>query len=225
MPLTEYRQKRNFKKSPEPEGKAEEDSGKLSFVVQRHKASHLHYDFRLEMDGVLKSWAIPKGPSLNPTDKRLAILVEDHPYDYKDFHGVIPEGNYGAGIVEIWDQGYYTDSENSGRDAEKKLLKELKAGHLKIILHGKKLKGEFALVKLKAKEDNAWLLIKHNDDYAVQDAYESEADTPKNSPINQWISDNKQQKKNPEKHPCANPRRQTPELYPGHAGQRNRTAL
>ncbi|MGZ8943711.1 MAG: DNA polymerase ligase N-terminal domain-containing protein, partial [Methylobacter sp.] len=190
MTLTEYQHKRNFNDSHEPEGKAANDCDKLSFVVQRHKASRLHYDFRLEMEGVLKSWAIPKGPSLNPADKRLAMMVEDHPYDYKDFQGVIPAGNYGAGIVEIWDQGYYTDIENSGKDAEKRLLKALKAGHLKIILHGKKLKGEFALVKLKAKEDNAWLLIKHNDNYAVHEDYDSEADTPKNSPINQWLSEN-----------------------------------
>ncbi|MDD5321073.1 MAG: DNA ligase D [Methylococcales bacterium] len=194
MPLTEYRQKRNFKDSPEPEGKAANDSGKLIFVVQRHKASRLHYDFRLEMEGVLKSWAIPKGPSLNPADKRLAMRVEDHPFDYKDFQGVIPAGNYGAGIVEIWDQGYYTDIENSGKDAEKKLLKAVKAGHLKIILHGKKLKGEFTLVKLKAKEDKAWLLIKHKDNYAVQEDYDSETDTPKNSPINQWLSENTKKK-------------------------------
>jgi bifunctional non-homologous end joining protein LigD len=217
MTLTEYRQKRNFKESPEPEGAAANDSGKLIFVVQRHKASRLHYDFRLEMEGVLKSWAIPKGPSLNPADKRLAMMVEDHPYDYKDFRGVIPAGNYGAGIVEIWDQGYYTDGENSGKEAEKKLLKALKAGHLKIILHGNKLKGEFALVKLKAKKDNAWLLIKHKDQYAVQDDYDSEADTPKDSPINRWLSENKQDKKNPEK-TCASPRQKTRELYTSHAG-------
>ncbi|CAA9888715.1 3'-phosphoesterase [Candidatus Methylobacter favarea] len=195
MTLEEYRQKRNFKKSPEPQGKAANDAGKLIFVVQRHKASRLHYDFRLEMEGVLKSWAIPKGPSLNPADKRLAMMVEDHPYDYKDFQGLIPAGNYGAGIVEIWDQGNYTASENSGKDAEKQLVKALKAGHLKITLRGNKLKGEFALVKLKAKKDNAWLLIKHKDKYAVPDDYDSEADTPKDSPINKWLSANSQDKK------------------------------
>jgi bifunctional non-homologous end joining protein LigD len=188
MTLTEYRQKRNFKQSPEPVAKTANHSDKLIFVVQRHKASRLHYDFRLEMEGVLKSWAIPKGPSLNPADKRLAIMVEDHPYEYKDFKGVIPPGNYGAGIVEIWDHGYYTDNQNSGKKAEKELLKALKAGHLKITLHGKKLKGEFALVKLKTSKDNPWLLIKHKDEYAVQENYDSEADTPKNSPINQFLN-------------------------------------
>lgn len=195
MALTDYRRKRNFKESPEPEGKAAQNSEKLIFVVQRHKASRLHYDFRLEMEGVLKSWAIPKGPSLNPADKRLAMRVEDHPYDYKDFEGVIPEGHYGAGIVEIWDQGYYTDIENSGKEAEKKLLQGLKSGNLKIILHGKKLKGEFVLVKLKAREENAWLLIKHKDNYAVEEDYDSEADTAKDSPINLWLSENRQRKK------------------------------
>lgn len=195
MPLTEYEQKRNFKKSPEPATKAAKHSAKLIFVVQRHKASHLHYDFRLEMEGVLKSWAIPKGPSLNPADKRLAVMVEDHPYDYKDFEGVIPPGNYGAGIVEIWDHGYYTDDRNSGKEAEQKLLKALEAGHLKIVLHGKKLKGEFALVKLRTSKDNAWLLIKHKDNYAVQENYNSEADTPKDSPINQALSASSQDNK------------------------------
>jgi bifunctional non-homologous end joining protein LigD len=197
MTLSQYRQKRDFNSTTEPDSKAKQRAGQLIFVVQRHKASHLHYDFRLEMDGVLKSWAIPKGPSLNPADKRLAMQVEDHPYDYKDFKGIIPEGNYGAGIVEIWDKGTYTDIENSGKDAHKKLLKSLKAGSLKIILHGKKLQGEFALVKLKSDtpKDNAWLLIKHHDQYAVDEAYSSEAETPKNSPINQWLSKNLQDKK------------------------------
>jgi bifunctional non-homologous end joining protein LigD len=188
MTLSEYEKKRNFKRSPEPAAKAIPHPDKLIFVVQRHKASRLHYDFRLEMEGVLKSWAIPKGPSLNPADKRLAVMVEDHPYEYKDFKGVIPPGNYGAGIVEIWDRGYYTDHRNSGKNAEKELLTALKAGHLKIILHGKKLKGEFALVKLKKAKDNSWLLIKSKDKYAVQEDYDSEAYTAKNSPINQLVS-------------------------------------
>jgi len=202
MTLDKYRQKRNFKTTPEPATKAAAHSDKLVFVVQRHQASHLHYDFRLEMDGVLKSWAVPKGPSMNPADKRLAIRVEDHPYAYKDFEGVIPPGNYGAGIVEIWDRGYYTDSPNSGKKAEKDLLKALDAGHLNITLHGKKLKGEFALVKLKTSKDNSWLLIKHNDEYAVQEEYDSEAETAKNSPINQALNTRKKPSKKPNQAPA-----------------------
>lgn len=192
MALSLYNKKRKFDETSEPEGKVKKSESKLIFVVQRHKASHLHYDFRLELDGVLKSWAVPKGPSLNPSDKRLAMMVEDHPYDYKDFKGIIPEGNYGAGIVEIWDKGTYTDIEDSDpKEREKKLRAGLKAGNLKINMHGKKLKGEFALVKLKGKEDNSWLLIKHNDKYAVDTDYSSEEDTPKNSPINKWLAENK----------------------------------
>ena len=188
MALSLYNKKRNFKDTPEPTGKLKSSASKLSFVVQRHKATRLHYDFRLEMDGVLKSWAVPKGPSLNPKDKRLAMMVEDHPYDYKDFAGVIPKGNYGAGIVEIWDKGYYADLENSEKkSAEKNLKAGLKSGNLKIRLFGKKLKGEFALVKLKNAEDNSWLLIKHNDEYAVHTEYNSEDETPESSPINKWL--------------------------------------
>src|SRR5450432_1968791 len=192
MALTLYNKKRNFKETSEPSGKLKKSASKLEFVIQRHKASRLHYDFRLEMDGVLKSWAVPKGPSLNPKDKRLAMMVEDHPYDYKDFAGIIPEGNYGAGIVEIWDQGTYADLDNSDKiSSEKKLKAGLKAGNLKFRLFGKKLKGEFAIVKLKSKEDNTWLLIKHDDAYAVHDEYSSEEDTPDNSPINKWLRENK----------------------------------
>ena len=193
MGLTLYNKKRNFNVTPEPAGKAKSSASKLAFVVQRHKATRLHYDFRLEMNGVLKSWAVPKGPSLNPKDKRLAMMVEDHPYDYKDFTGIIPEGNYGAGIVEIWDTGTYSDLENSDKkSAEKKLKAGLESGNLKVRLFGKKLKGEFALVKLKGNEDNSWLLIKHNDEYAVQEEYDSEADTPENSPINKWLREKNQ---------------------------------
>ncbi len=160
MSLTTYNKKRKFSSTPEPEGKKDKGVEKqLLFVIQRHKASRLHYDLRLEMEGVLKSWAVPKGPSLNPADKRLAMMVEDHPYDYKDFKGTIPEGNYGAGIVEIWDNGTYTDLEgNEPGLSEKSLLAGLKAGNLKFRLNGKKLKGEFALVKLKSKEENSWSL-------------------------------------------------------------------
>lgn len=192
MSLTKYKDKRHFNDTPEPEGKAKSSKSKLIFVIQRHKASHLHYDFRLEMEGVLKSWAVPKGPSLNPQDKRLAMMVEDHPYDYKDFAGIIPEGNYGAGIVEIWDKGTYSDLENNDRKAaEKSLLAQLKAGSLKFRMFGKKLKGEFALVKVKGRGENSWLLIKHNDEYAVSDEYSSEQDTTASSPINKWLEKNK----------------------------------
>ncbi len=194
MALELYKKKRNFKETPEPEGKPKSSTSKLAFVIQRHKASRLHYDFRIEVDGVLKSWAVPKGPSLNPADKRLAMMVEDHPYDYKDFAGIIPSG-YGAGIVEIWDKGTYCDLENSDiKTAEKNIRAGLKAGNLKVRMFGKKLKGEFALVKIKSKEENTWLLIKHNDEGAVEGEYNSEDDTPLNSPINKWLAENKPEK-------------------------------
>ncbi|MGC1240808.1 MAG: DNA polymerase ligase N-terminal domain-containing protein [Chryseosolibacter sp.] len=170
MGLTEYRKKRSFTKTPEPRG-GKGTKTKLRFVVQKHAASRLHYDFRLEMDGVLKSWAVPKGPSLNPADKRLAMLVEDHPYDYKDFEGKIPEGNYGAGTVIVWDEGTYEPLEDvKGKDSQERLLlKAFSAGQLKFRLNGEKLQGEFVLVKTPKRADNAWLLIKHRDEFASQD--------------------------------------------------------
>lgn len=169
MSLAEYKKKRSFSRTPEPEGKATPGKVKkdqLLFVVQKHHASHLHYDFRLELKGALKSWAVPKGPSMNPDDKRLAMLVEDHPFDYKDFEGVIPKGNYGAGTVIIWDQGTYEPAEPAKTKAEneKLLLKAFYSGQLKIKLKGKKLKGEFVLVRSQNREENAWLLIKKTDD-------------------------------------------------------------
>jgi len=187
MALKEYKKKRSFADTPEPQG-GKPSANTLQFVVQKHDASRLHYDFRLEMDGVLKSWAIPKGPSLNPADKRLAMMVEDHPFDYKDFEGIIPEGNYGAGTVMVWDEGTYEALEPAKKGAakttqatkatgngspskptmEKLLLKELKDGSLKFRLNGKKLKGEFALVRTQGRGENSWLLIKHRDQYATE---------------------------------------------------------
>src|ERR1700712_439769 len=148
MSLAKYKTKRNFKESPEPTG-GKANSSQLRFVIQKHDASHLHYDFRLEMEGVLKSWAVPKGPSTDPAVKRLAMMVEDHPYDYRSFEGIIPQGEYGGGTEMVWDEGPYEPIEpTEGRAAQEKLLlKELAAGSLKFILHGKKLKGEFALVR------------------------------------------------------------------------------
>jgi bifunctional non-homologous end joining protein LigD len=168
MTLDKYNKKRNFNFTEEPKGEIENSQNELIFVVQKHAASHLHYDLRLELNGVLKSWAIPKGPSMNPDDKRLAIMVEDHPFTYKDFEGTIPEGNYGAGNVIVWDNGTYTLPEEQSKAAtENKLKIDLEKGHISLILKGKKLKGEFSLVKLNSEQDNSWLLIKKNDAYAT----------------------------------------------------------
>ncbi|MCJ8210641.1 DNA ligase D [Mucilaginibacter sp. RS28] len=178
MGLKEYEKKRDFNKTSEPKGG--KGTGKtLRFVIQRHHASHLHYDFRLELDGVLKSWAVPKGPSMNPKDKRLAMMVEDHPYDYRTFEGLIPQGEYGGGVVIIWDEGTYESLAETREDDVKALHAGLHKGDLKFRLHGKILQGEFALVKLHS-DEKSWLLIKHKDEFAVSDPYNSEDFVPDN---------------------------------------------
>jgi bifunctional non-homologous end joining protein LigD len=141
--------------------------GPLVFVVQKHQASRLHYDFRLELDGVLKSWAVPKGPSLNPQEKRLAIMVEDHPMEYRTFEGVIAGGSYGAGEVIVWDQGTYRPLKGTTKEEmQEQVRDQLSKGHLDVLLFGEKLKGEFALVRQKRMGEKAWLLIKKRDEYA-----------------------------------------------------------
>jgi bifunctional non-homologous end joining protein LigD len=172
MSLKEYNAKRDFTRTSEPKQAADPNKGALKFVVQRHQASSLHYDFRLEMGGVLKSWAVPKGPSLNPRDKRLAMMVEDHPFSYRTFEGDIPAGNYGAGHVDIWDQGEYYAAAVTDREAgEKALLEGLEKGSIRFVLQGKKLQGEFSLVEMKGRQKNAWLLVKKDDDHAVHEDY------------------------------------------------------
>jgi DNA ligase D-like protein (predicted 3'-phosphoesterase) len=159
MTLKEYRDKRRSGRSSEPRGGRRRRSRKESrFVVQHHAASTDHYDFRLEIDGVLASWAVPKGPSTNPKDKRMARRTEDHPIEYEDFEGVIPEGEYGAGRVIVWDRGTYT----SDRD----MADSLKRGHLSFRLEGEKLHGGFALTRMRKGTDEAWLLVKKADDDA-----------------------------------------------------------
>jgi bifunctional non-homologous end joining protein LigD len=177
MALEEYKRKRRFEETPEPPPKVEKKSGHR-FVVQKHRATRLHYDFRLEMDGVLKSWAVPKGPSLDPADKRLAMQVEDHPVSYFDFEGTIPEGNYGAGTVMVWDLGTWEPLSPqpvkgkyvSGTEAEAAVM--LQKGDLKFRLHGQRLKGDFALIHMRARRPGSkgteWLLIKKHDEYAVE---------------------------------------------------------
>jgi bifunctional non-homologous end joining protein LigD len=171
MGLTEYAKKRDFKKTAEPKAGASKDKDHLIFVVQKHDASRLHYDFRLEMDGVLKSWAVTKGPSLDPKVKHLAMMVEDHPFDYLNFEGIIPKGEYGGGTVIVWDEGTYEPIEPiKGKKAqEKALLKQLASGQLKIKLHGEKLNGEFAMVKTHGMGENGWLMIKHKDKFATSE--------------------------------------------------------
>ncbi|HXH27385.1 MAG TPA: DNA ligase D [Candidatus Acidoferrum sp.] len=170
MGLRDYLKKRSFNRTPEPRGSHSKAAGKkLAFVVQEHHASTLHYDFRLELDGVLKSWAIPKGPSLDPHEHHLAIQTEDHPYEYRTFEGVIPPGNYGAGNVIIWDEGWYEARAGDADKQTKTLRAELKKGHLTFILHGEKLKGEFALIKMRGETNRqkTWLLVKKGDEFAT----------------------------------------------------------
>lgn len=168
--LKEYRAKRQFSETPEPMADTVETPSRIPvFVVQKHEASHFHFDFRLEVDGVLKSWVVPKGPSMNPKDKRLAIQAEDHPLSYAHFEGVIPEGNYGAGTVEIWDSGTYAYVGNN-----RNISAAIKNGILEFKLHGHKLKGLFTLIHTNMDDqDRDWLLIKKDDVFAVTHVYDA----------------------------------------------------
>lgn len=173
--LQKYKSMRKKGKTPEPFASTKVDAKKLYFVVQKHKATALHYDFRLEVGTVMSSWAVPKGPTLDASVKRLAMQTEDHPLDYRNFEGVIPEGNYGAGAVIIWDMGTYIAEKEvekqrvqvkDKKEAEKVMKAGLEKGELKFLLNGKKLKGSYALVKTHGfGGKNAWLLIKHKDEY------------------------------------------------------------
>src|SRR5438128_1709919 len=172
MSLKVYQAKRHFEQTPEPQARVHRGRGPLRFAVQKHDASRLHFDLRLELGGTLKSWAVPKGPSLNPEDKRLAIMVEDHPLDYGRFEGIIPEGNYGAGTVMLWDEGTYHARASEDREESEQVLQEgLQQGRLTVVLRGTKLNGEFALVKLKKGKENEWLLIKKHDAFATTHSF------------------------------------------------------
>lgn len=164
--LKKYHKKRHFKKTPEPSGKKGKSGGKQpQFVIQKHDASTLHYDFRLEAEGVLKSWAVPKGPSTNPRDKRLAMPTEDHPLEYADFEGVIPEGEYGAGTVMVWDTGPYRNLRDK-KDEPASMGESIRDGHVEIWLEGKKLQGGYALHRTATGKNERWILIKMKDEKA-----------------------------------------------------------
>lgn len=166
--LAEYRRKRDFSQTAEPEGGGTRSGHKLQFVIQKHAASHLHYDLRLEHDGVMKSWAVPKGPSLDPSVKRLAMQVEDHPIEYNEFEGTIARGEYGGGTVMLWDRGSYSYG-GSNPDPEEGLRRGYEKGDFKFVLNGKRLKGSWALVRMRNGRPGKpqWLLIKHKDEYAA----------------------------------------------------------
>jgi bifunctional non-homologous end joining protein LigD len=167
--LKAYNAKRDFTKTAEPEGRGQKTGTKLRFVVQKHAASHLHFDFRLELDGVMKSWAVPKGPSYDPTVKRLAMQVEDHPIEYNEFEGTIPKGQYGGGTVMIWDRGTY---EAQSGDTEADVRDGYARGDLKIVMHGERMQGSWVLVRTRRdpRGRNQWLLIKHRDHLAMEGA-------------------------------------------------------
>jgi DNA ligase D-like protein (predicted 3'-phosphoesterase) len=163
--LKEYQRKRDFARTPEPSGARKRSAREARFVIQKHDASRLHYDFRLEVGGVLKSWAVPKGPSTDPRDKRMAVPTEDHPLDYIDFEGVIPEGNYGAGPVIVWDAGTYRNMTRKD-DEEIGIEDALDRGHVVVWLEGEKLRGGYALTRVAKGKDERWLLVKMKDEAA-----------------------------------------------------------
>lgn len=160
--LEEYRGKRDFSRTPEPHGEQDAAGDRPRFVIQKHRATTLHYDFRLEVDGVLKSWAVPKGPSMSPKEKRLAVPTEDHPLDYADFEGVIPEGSYGAGTVLVWDRGTYQNL-TAKEGQEIGVAEALQRGHVSFWLAGEKLRGGYALTRFRTGKGEAWLLVKMDD--------------------------------------------------------------
>jgi DNA ligase D-like protein (predicted 3'-phosphoesterase) len=164
--LKEYKAKRDFRKTAEPHGVGRQASDEPIFVIQKHDASNLHYDFRLEIDGVLKSWAVPKGPSTDPSEKRLALPTEDHPLDYADFEGVIAEGEYGAGTVLVWDTGPYRNLRAEKEDDGLSMSAALEDGKLEVWLEGEKLQGGYAFIRTGSGDDARWLLIKMDDDEA-----------------------------------------------------------
>ncbi len=166
--LSEYRDKRDFSTTPEPRPtqRPPQRDPRLIFAIQKHRASQLHYDLRLEVRGILKSWAVPKGPSMDPNEKRLAVQTEYHPYNYKDFEGEIPQGNYGAGDVIVWDQGWY-EPVGPGAGPNDRMQRGLRRGAIRFVLHGKKLKGGFSLIRFRPPDQ--WLLNKRDDMYARED--------------------------------------------------------
>lgn len=176
MTLQKYRKKRDFSKTPEPAGKKSKKEKELVFVVHKHNARRLHYDLRLEAEGVLKSWAVPKGMPHLFEDKKLAMMVEDHPFDYRHFEGVIPEGNYGAGEVIIWDEGtYHAINTTTRKESEAAVREGIRKGKISFIFEGKKLHGEYTLVKLKKGEENSWLLMKKKDEYETREGFSEES--------------------------------------------------
>ena len=166
--LAEYRRKRDFNRTAEPRGGRRKAAAKLAYVIQKHAASHLHFDLRLELDGVMKSWAVPKGPSLDPAVKRLAMQVEDHPIEYNAFEGTIPKGEYGGGTVMIWDQGTYSYGGNDDAEPVEGLREGYARGDFKFVLDGKRLRGSWVLVRTRRGDPRRaqWLLIKHRDEFA-----------------------------------------------------------
>jgi bifunctional non-homologous end joining protein LigD len=182
--LAEYRKKRDFTRTAEPRGGRRKRAPKLAYVIQKHAASHLHFDLRLELDGVMKSWAVPKGPSLDPAVKRLAMQVEDHPIEYNAFEGTIPKGEYGGGTVMIWDRGTYEYGGEDALEDEAGLREGYRRGDFKFVLHGKRLKGSWVLVRTRRGDPKRaqWLLIKHRDEFAepgteVVEEYQTSAAT------------------------------------------------